>query len=208
MFWCLASDLALEFAWVPTWATPADAPSRSKPIESWYASLPELPSTPTAALASALALSELALFRVPAHTAGEHVRVLESSGAFSCLETKPVYVENAPSQVTPAGESTSTPAGMRQLPRKGAKDEWKDEKAAGAADSSTTSHWLRHDPIFIAPRWFNAPPRLGVPTGTGPDYWLNDLLYRGETSKTKAGTAFARVERVGAGLSLHKCATL
>ena len=26
---CLASDIALELAWVPTWANPADAPSRT-----------------------------------------------------------------------------------------------------------------------------------------------------------------------------------
>ena len=106
--WCLACDIALELVWVPTWAHPADAPSRSKPIESWYASLPKLPSTPTAALASAPALSELALLREPlsvaVHTAGEHARELEFSRAFSCLKTKPVYVENAPSQVTCAGE--------------------------------------------------------------------------------------------------------
>ena len=42
---------------MPTWSIPADAPSRSKPIESWYASLPKLPSTPTEVLASAPALS-------------------------------------------------------------------------------------------------------------------------------------------------------
>ena len=62
-----------------------------------------------------------------AHTAGEHVRELESSGAFSCLKTKPVYAENAPSRVPYAGESTSTRTDMRPLPRKGVKNEWKDE---------------------------------------------------------------------------------
>ena len=89
--------------------------------------------TPTAVLAAAPALSKLDLFREPlsvaAHTAGEHVRELESSGAVSCLKTKPVYVENAPSQVIYAGESTSTPTDMRQLPRKGGKNEWKYEQA-------------------------------------------------------------------------------
>ena len=94
---------------MPTWVNPADAPSRSKPIESWYASLPKLPSTPTAIFASAHAHSELDLLREPQ---GEHVRELESSGTFSCLKTKPVYVENAPSQVTYAGESTSTPSDL------------------------------------------------------------------------------------------------
>ena len=33
-FWCLACDIALELVWVPTWANPADAPSRNKPIEA------------------------------------------------------------------------------------------------------------------------------------------------------------------------------
>ena len=99
-FWCLVFDIALELVWVLTWAIPADALSRSKPIESWYASLPKLPSTPTAVLASAPALSEVELFGEPlsaaSHTAGEHVRSLESSRAFSCLNSKPVHVENAP----------------------------------------------------------------------------------------------------------------
>ena len=88
---------------MPTWASPADAPSRSKPIESWYPSLPKLP-----------ALSELDLVRAPlsaaAHTAGEHVRKLESSGAFSCSEIKPAHAENETSQVTYVGERNSTPS--------------------------------------------------------------------------------------------------
>ena len=97
-FWCLAHDIALELVWVPTWANPADAPSRSKPIEGWYASLSKLPPPPTAVFASAHALSELDLLREPlsaaALTAGEHVHNLESSGAFSCSEMEPAYVEN------------------------------------------------------------------------------------------------------------------
>ena len=84
-------------------------PSRSKPIESWYASWPKLPSTPTAVLVSAPALSELDLLREPlsvaAHTAGEHVRELESSGAFSCSEIKPACAENETSEVIYVGES-------------------------------------------------------------------------------------------------------
>ena len=97
MFWCLAYDIALELVWVPTWANPADAPSRDKPIESWFTSLPILRCTPTAVLASAPARSKLDLLREPrsvaTHAAGEYVRELESSGAFSCLTTKPVNVE-------------------------------------------------------------------------------------------------------------------
>ena len=41
-FWCFAYDIALERVWVPTWANPPDAPSRNRPHESWYASLPKL----------------------------------------------------------------------------------------------------------------------------------------------------------------------
>ena len=37
-----------------------------------------------------------------------------------------------------AGESTSTPADMRQLRRKGVKHDWKDENAEKAADSSSS----------------------------------------------------------------------
>ena len=112
-------------------------------------------------LASAPALSELDLLREPlsvaAHTAAEHVRELESSGAFSCLKTKPVYVENAPSQVPYAGESTSTPTDMRQLPGKM-------RKQKELLTAPPPSHWPRHDPIFIASSWFDVPPGLGLPT--------------------------------------------
>ena len=132
---------------------------------------------------SSRALSELDLLREPlsvaAHTAREHVRELESFGVFSCLKTKHVYGENAPSQVTDAGESTSTPTDMRQLPRKGVKNEWKDEQTERAADILPTSNWPRHGPIFIAPSWFNAPLALGLPAGAGLDYCRNESLYRG-----------------------------
>ena len=77
-FWCLAYDIALELAWVLTWTNPADAPSRGKPIESWYASLPKFPPTLTAVFASVQGLSELDLLREPlsvaAHAVGEHVQ--------------------------------------------------------------------------------------------------------------------------------------
>ena len=98
--------------------------------------------------------SELDLLREPlsvaAHTAGEHVRELESSGAVSCTKTKPVYVENAPSQAAIAGESTSTPTDMRQLPRKGGKHEWQHEKEEGSG--------LALIPSVVAPSWCNVPP--------------------------------------------------
>ena len=37
------------------------------------------------------------------------MRKLESSGAFSCSNTKPVHVENGGSQVTCVGADSSTP---------------------------------------------------------------------------------------------------
>ena len=169
------SLMTLHWSWYGcTWANPADAPSRGKPIESWYASLPKLPSTPTGLFASDHVLSELDLLREPlsvaAHTAGEHVRELESSGTFSCSEAKPAHVETATSQVTRAGETIAIPSNVRQLPRKGVKSVSKDEKAERAADCSLTPRWPRNDPIFIAASWFRASPGFrsacGITTGS------------------------------------------
>ena len=77
-------------------------------MESWYASLPKLPPPPTAVFTSAQDLLGLDLLREPlsaaAHTACEHVRILESSGAFSCSGVRPAHVEIEASQVTYEGE--------------------------------------------------------------------------------------------------------
>ena len=101
-FWCFAYDIPLEFVWVPTWANPADAPSRNKPINSWYASLPKLPPPPTAVFASVHALPKLDLLREPpsaaAHTACEHVRTLESYRVFNCSGAGPDCGENEASK--------------------------------------------------------------------------------------------------------------
>ena len=131
--------MALDFVWVPTWANPADAPPRSKPIGSCCASLPKLPPPPTAVFASAHALLELDLLRceplsAAAHTACAHVRKLESPSAFNFSGER---LDEA-SQVTYVGERNSTPSNVRQLPRV-VQDEWRDEKAEGAADCSRTS---------------------------------------------------------------------
>ena len=77
-----------------------------------------------------------------------------------CLKMKPAYVENETSQMSYLSESTSTPSDVRLLSREGVKNEWKDEKTDGAVDWSHTSCWPRHDPIFISPSWFSAPPEL------------------------------------------------
>ena len=165
-----------------TWANPEDAPSRSKPIESWCASLPKLPLPPTAVSHQPMpswswicSVNHCQLLPIQQENM---CASLNPPGASSCSEMKLFYVENAPSQVTHAGE-TSTPTDVRQLPRKGGKNEWKDEKAEGAAESSPHHIGSCHDPIFTAPSWFNAPPGLGLPAGAGPDYWRNELLYRG-----------------------------
>ena len=162
---------------MPAWANPADAPSRSKPIESWFASLPKLCPPPIAVFAPACAFPELNLLRcrlsAAGHAVGEHVRKLESSGALSCSEMKPAYVENEASQVTYVDASNI----VRQLSREGVKkkNKWKDE----TADWSHTSCWPCHDSIFITPSWFSEPPGLALPVGAGPDCWRNELLYRG-----------------------------
>ena len=119
---------------------PADAPPRSKPIKSWFASLPKLPPTPTAVFASAHTLSRSWIYSVnhcrllPIQ---RDVRELESSGAFSFSEAKPACVETSTSQVTFAGEGISTPSNVRQLLRKGVRTVSKDEKAERAVDCSS-----------------------------------------------------------------------
>ena len=57
----LACDIALDLLWVPTWANPSVASSRSKSLENWCASLLKLRPPPTAVFASAHDLSELNL---------------------------------------------------------------------------------------------------------------------------------------------------
>ena len=91
---------------------------------------------PTAFFTSAHALSKSAA----AHTAEEHVRKLEPSGAFSCSKMKTAQVEN---------ETSRMPSDVRLL--------WKDEKADGAVDWSRTACLPRYVPIFISSSWFSAP---------------------------------------------------
>ena len=137
-----------RWSWYPTWANPADAPSRNKPIESWYVSLPILPRPPTAVFASARALSELDLLREPlsaaAQTAGEHVQKLESSVAVNCSEVRPDYVEDTP-QVTNVSEKGYTTPDLRMLSHEDGKTRLRDERTKnqkkGGADCSHTSGW-------------------------------------------------------------------
>ena len=71
---------------------------------------------------------------------------------------------------------------------KGVKNERIDEKAEGAAGRSLTSRRSRHDPIFIDPGWFSAPPGLALPAGSGPDYWRSELCI--DTSWTPIAHSF------------------
>ena len=122
-FWCFACDIALVLVLGAYLNKSGRCPFTRESIESWYASLPRLPPQPTAVFATAHALSVLGLLWEPlsvaAHTAGERVRKLESSDAFSYSKAKPAYVEDAGSQVTYVGEDSSAP-----LPRKGVKNGW------------------------------------------------------------------------------------
>ena len=124
-FCCLADDIALHFVWVPTLANPADAPSQSKPIESWYASLPKLPPPPTAVFASAHALSpedsSLRTCYPAVWAAADSGSRSRSSSAFSYSEMKPAHVEKEASRVTSVGESNSSPPIVRHLSREGLK---------------------------------------------------------------------------------------
>ena len=92
---------------VPTWANPADAPSRNKPIANWYASFAKASFYADRSAGISSRSLELNLLCEPlsiaAQPAREHVRKLDSSGAFSCSELKPAYVDNEISQMTHAG---------------------------------------------------------------------------------------------------------
>ena len=65
------------------------------------------------------------------------MRKLELSGAFSCSEMKPSYVEGETSQMTHVDESSSTLSDERQRSREGVKN--KDGKADEAVDWSHPS---------------------------------------------------------------------
>ena len=161
---------------VPTWANPADAPSRNKPIESWYASLPKLPPTQTAVFTSAHALSMLALLREPpsAHTAGKHLCKLESSGAFSCSNLEPAFVNKMnPRKTTYGGERMCGNCLVIASRTTG-----RTKKQTKRLDWSHPSCWHCHDAIFITPGWFTSPPGLALPTVSQPDNWRDELLSR------------------------------
>ena len=92
-----------------------------------------------------------------------------------------------------------TPSDARQLSREGVKNDWKDGKADEAVDWSHTSRWPCYDPIFISPR-FNAPPGFTLPTGSRPDYWRNERLYRGGDIERHPGPKRALPSRGRSGL--------
>ena len=92
--------------------------------------------------------------------------------------------------MTSTGERDCTTSNARMLSHDGDKKKLRDEKTEHqkkAADSFHTSCWLCHDPIFIDPHWFSAPPGLALPMGSRPDYWRKELLYRGGDIERNTG---------------------
>ena len=89
---------------------------------------------------------------------------------------KLAYVENETSKATYVGEGNSSPSNVRHLSRDSVKNDRRDTQADRAANYSRTSCWSCDDPILIAPSWFSAAPGL---TLAGPDYWRNEILFRG-----------------------------
>ena len=63
------------------------------------------------------------------------------------------------------------------------RDEKTENQVSGATDCSHSSCWPCHDPIFITSSWFTAPPGLTLTMGSQPNYWRNELLYRGDIER-------------------------
>ena len=153
--WCLAHDIALEPAWVPTWANPTDTPSpgrtrqlprkagmshcRNFRLHRPQASHPPTPSSK--------------LDPTPRTTVGScpcsrrTLRKLESSGAFSCSRTENACAENAGSQVTYVGEEdSSTPSKCSKFLLRVSKMNGRARKQNGSL--SAPSH---HAGLFMIP---------------------------------------------------------
>ena len=193
-FWCLASDIALELLWMPTWTNPADVLSRNKPFTSWLASLLKLSPPSSTVFASVHVISELDLLReqlsAAALTAEEHVRKLESSGAFSCSKMKLVYAQNETSQMAHVVASNSTPSDVRLLSRESVKKRL--EGRENRRDSS-----LVPDTMLISSRFHLYFSELVsrhfiVFMGSRPEYWRNELLYRADDIERHPGPKRAR----------------
>ena len=124
---------------MPTWGNPADVPSRNKPIEDGYASLPKLRPPPTAVFAPVHPLAELNLLREPlsaaAHAACEHARTLESSGVFNCSRVCLAPGENAPY----VERALCTPSNERRWPPESAKNRWSEEGSENQKDGAPNS---------------------------------------------------------------------
>ena len=99
-----AAPIATKLNW-------KDAPSRMKPIESWYASCQSFrlhrSQFSHQSMPSQRWLCSVKPLSAPAHTAGEHARKLRSCGVLSCPEMKLAFVENETLQVTFVGENNS-----------------------------------------------------------------------------------------------------
>ena len=63
---CLASSLTVDLLWVPSWANPADAPSRHQSLDYWRRHLPVWPAQPPSVVhESAAVVREIKLLREP-----------------------------------------------------------------------------------------------------------------------------------------------
>ena len=63
---CLASSLTVDLLWVPSWANPADAPSRHVSLDDWRRDLPIWPvQSPSVVHESTAVIRELKLLKEP-----------------------------------------------------------------------------------------------------------------------------------------------
>ena len=148
-FWCLAYDIALERVWVPTWANPPDAPSRNRPLESWYASLPKLlppPPMPSRSWIYSLNHSQQLSVR-------QKNKYVNSNPPAPSVRKRNRPVENAGPQMICVGEDNSVHKG-------------ESVEARGAADYALPLCWLRHEPVSVVPSGFRTPPGLALPMGS------------------------------------------
>ena len=113
-----------------------------------YASLPKLPSPPTAVFASVHALAQLNLLREPLSAAAlstcEHVQTLESSGVFNCSGAGLLVVKMKPRGTTSEEGFSTSSSEQRLLPEKVENSRWYEESKKQRDEASD---W----PCFITP---------------------------------------------------------
>ena len=86
--------------------------------------------------------------------------------------------EDAPAIAAKRDTTSSVRQLSHEVEQNKLRDENTENQRKGAADCSHTSCWPCHDPIFITPSWFTAPPGLSLPMGS-TTLLAKELLYRG-----------------------------